>query len=405
MIKPKRGRRSRFAHYEELVEGLAPGSKKRPTYLDSIGVYKGDRSTTVWVKVHLRHGGLYRGRSYAPGQSVEIKLGNLSSWSWEQLEKERDRLQGRADRGEPLEDSPELLFRDQAAEWLALKEGRPGHGIASGNISAHLNPAFGSKALSAITVADVDRWQAQQLKSLKPATVQRQLSTLKAILNYAVKAGHIDRNPATRAEPIRGAEPRQRHLSRGEWEAVLEAASKLEAAQHAREKYPRHEIKGWLRDYLLWALHSGMRRGEILALRIEGVKTSPLGHKYALVTKSKSGKPRQVSCTPEMEAIVERLQGVRRDADDHRLFPVSLKTVKRWLPKVWKAAGLEDVRLHDFRRTHATQLVNAGADLYGVAYRLGHKDLSMLEKVYAVPLGDKRIADHAASIFTRKLDE
>ena len=65
--------------------------------------------------------------------------------------------------------------------------------------------------------------------------------------------------------------------------------------------------------------------------------------------------------------------------------PTSLKVAA--LKKARKAAKLEDVTIHDLRRTHSTQAVVAGVDLRTLAGRLGHANLSMLEKHYAVLVG------------------
>ncbi|MDA0664649.1 MAG: site-specific integrase, partial [Proteobacteria bacterium] len=74
---------------------------KRPKYVDGIGVFKGAKETTAWIKVRLPKGGIFKGTSHLPGTALEIKLGKLASWTWDQLEHERDSFQGRADRGEP----------------------------------------------------------------------------------------------------------------------------------------------------------------------------------------------------------------------------------------------------------------------------------------------------------------
>ena len=141
------------------------------------------------------------------------------------------------------------------------------------------------------------------------------------------------------------------------------------------------------------------RRQEILNLRFGNFAELEDGKERVLIEHSKAGEPRWISCTLEMIAIRDRMQQIRRAEGDDRLFPVSLTTAKRKLTKLWKACGLEDVRLHDLRRTHATQLVNNGIDLRTVATRLGHRDLSMLEKHYVASLGDAGAALKAQEVF------
>jgi len=81
-------------------------------------------------------------------------------------------------------------------------------------------------------------------------------------------------------------------------------------------------------------------------------------------------------------------------AGDDRVFPVSKMTLRRRWEAARAAAGLSDVTVHDIRRTHATQAAVAGVDLRTLAGRIGHSDLSMLEKHYAALVGSA--ADEAA---------
>ena len=69
-----------------------------------------------------------------------------------------------------------------------------------------------------------------------------------------------------------------------------------------------------------------------------------------------------------------------------------MTTLKRALTALWKATGLNDVRLHDLRRTHATILIQRNIDPRTIAGRLGHSGTAMLAKHYAVDLGDMEAA-------------
>lgn len=397
-----RGRPNRYAKYNELEASLPKVMTKRPFYCDRIGLFRGQKAFTVWVKVRLTRGGDYKGKTYKPGESVEIKLGERASWDWSELERERDRLQGLADKGEPLLAKIPSSFADYADAWLHRKKATAkGYGTLKGHVEKHLKPTFGRKSLDALSVADINKWIAAQRASMKPATVQRQLATLNAILNDAVRSGELERNPTERADRIRDIEGRERFITDDEWKAILVAAEKIENEKADRADKLPFEKRGWLKDFVTWAYHSGMRRSEILNLTYSSVRELEPGHTVVEVTYTKGGKPRFVSCTPEMLAIVERSKVLEREKGDDRIFPVSLTTAKRTLTKLWKATGLRDVRLHDLRRTHATKLILNGIDVRTVAGRLGHTGSAMLAKHYAVDLGDR----HAAAIFHAAANE
>lgn len=382
------GRPRRYARFEEFEADLPKNMGKRPAYCDGIGIYRGSRDATVWVKVRLPRGGSYKGRSVPPGGSIEHKLGRRASWDWEGLVRERDRLQGLADRGEPLEPDEVPTFAQYAQQWLDRKQSSlRSFGVTQGNVRSALNPTFGKRAINAITPSQVNNWIAQQLKELKPSSVQRQLNTFKAILNDAIRNGLIDRNPADNADKIKGIEARGRFVTADEWKVILETAEAMEAKQDEQKETRPHQIRGWLKLFVKWAYESGMRRTEILDLTWHNIRD--MGELTVVeVVNTKTDKPRYVTCTEEMEAIIARLKKLERDEGDDRLFPVSMTTLKRSLARLWKATGLKDVRLHDLRRTHATILIHNNIDPRTVAGRLGHSGTSMLARHYAVDRGD-----------------
>src|SRR5215469_15849778 len=251
MLTPRRGRPARFSEYERLVASLPPLMDKRPRYLNGIGVFRGSRGLTAWLKIRLPHGGVLKGRSYQPNTYAEIKVGDLSSWSWEQLSDKQRELQGKADRGDPLEEAPDLIFGQFAEDWLrkATKRAKAATEVIA--VRCHLIPAFGKLGLRQVSTAAINRWIANRLAAARPSTVQREFNTLRAILNDAVRSGLIEKSPTRNADPIRGAVARQRFLTNEELVALLAIAEKQ---------------ADWLPDFILWAVHSGMRKGEMQAL-------------------------------------------------------------------------------------------------------------------------------------------
>lgn len=369
---PRRGRRSRYAEYDEFLSAIERPSGKRPRYLNGIGVFRGARGDTAWVKIGLPKGAVWQGKQYAAGSPLEIKLGRLTSFTWEQMIAERDRLQGLADRGEPLEAVTVPLFRDYASEWLQRAEKRlRSYDIAKIHVEKHLAPTFGPKPLDAIVTADVNKWIAVKLDTQAPATVKRELDTLSMILNEAVRDGILGDNPCARANHIGGIVGRQSYLT-------LEQIVTLLAAAQAEAD--------WLADFILWSLHSGMRKGETLGLRWSDVRELGKGRVLCLLPRSKSDKPRQVLCTETMIDVLGRQKRRRLEGDD-RVFPLAAMTLRRKWEKAREAAGLSAYTIHDLRRTHSTHAVVAGVDLRTLADRIGHADLTMLQKHYAAIVG------------------
>ena len=128
-------------------------------------------------------------------------------------------------------------------------------------IGYHLKPAFGEMRLGAITRRDVEAYLVEHGRAPRPGrkrpsapkTINHSLMVLKAILKDAVEHGHLPENPAARVKAVR--EPASEDG---------EALHFLEPAEIARLLSAAADP--WRTLYLL-AVHTGLRRGEALALR------------------------------------------------------------------------------------------------------------------------------------------
>jgi integrase len=375
----KRGRPTKFKEFDELLASC-PKVMRRPQYHDRIGVRRGPKGDTVWIKVQLPNGGSWKGKQFKPGHALEVKMGWKASTEWEHAISVRDDLQSRADKGQPLEDKPVPTFEDHARDWLKRKNGTvEDFGTIRMHVELHLLPTFGKKLINQIEKNDVEHWiAAKRIEERSIGYIKRINNTLKAILYDAKGAKIIDSNPAIDIEAIKGTFSRERFLDAEEIVRLLVAAE---------------EVELWLADIIVWALHSGMRRGEIQSMKWSDIRTLPDGGKIAILESTKSGKPRSVICTKGMLEVLER-QADRREDGDGRVFPISKMTWRRRWEKARKNAGLEDIDFHDLRRTNATQAAASGVDLRTLAARIGHTDLAMLEKHYAMVVGS---AEHEAA--------
>jgi len=357
---------------------------RRPAYRARIGVRRGARGDTIWVKVQLPEGGSWEGKTYLPGASVEIKLGWKASVTWEEAVSRRDEFQRRADAGKSLEDATPMLFQDYAARWL---EGAKGRATDETNVRVHLVPEFGNRPVNAIQGQDIDNWIRAGLKTHAASTIKRQLNTLRAILNDALRTGEIADNPCDKIMKLTGDAARQRFLEPEEIVRLIASAE---------------QISPWLRDAIVWALHSGMRRGEIQELKWVDILSMPTGGNIVMLQQTKSGKPRSVICTRDMVEVLQRQSEHRVEGDD-LVFPVSKMTWRRRWEAARDLAGLPDINFHDLRRTNATHAAASGVDLRTLASRIGHTDLAMLEKHYAMVVGsaENEAAEKIQETFAR----
>jgi len=363
--KPRRGRPSKYAKYEELLASLPPSGTLRPRYANGIGVSRGKRGDTVWLKVRLSKSDTIRGREYEAKAAVELKMGRRNSWTWEQLEAEHRRLQGRADRGENLEEKKSEPFDQFAQRWLDTNQSQKGGRKTALIHVKRFTTSFGKKLIGEITTSDVNDWIEMRRKVVTQSTVKREIATLSSLFAGAVNEAKLDRNPCLAATKVSENLPKDRYLQPDEIVRLAQSATIVDPQ---------------MGDIFRWFLLSGMRKAEVFGLKFADIVLQPNGRHVAYVRKSKSGRPRKVHLSSPMKEIVDRFKSLHPSSE--LVFPISAITVRRRWRKIRARAGCSDVTMHDLRRTYATYGAASGVDLITLSKGMGHADLQMLQSVY-----------------------
>ena len=188
---------------------------------------------------------------------------------------------------------------------------------------------------------------------LTTATHNRHLAMLSSMFNKGIQWGLVVENPARGIKPLRENGARLRFLDQDEIRRLLGAASDR------------------FRPILTMALHTGMRRGEIMKLEWRDVD---LRNRVLRVRESKSGKQRTI---PIDDTLHSTLRGLTSRFKKGLVFP-SPVTGNRWTDfkrqfrNATKKAEIDDFRFHDTRHTFASHLVMAGVDIRTVQELLGH---------------------------------
>ena len=246
-------------------------------------------------------------------------------------------------------------------------------------LDTRLLPAFGSRPLDRITPARVRRWFDTYSRTA-PGNANNALKLLRQILGFAIARGHLDTNPARGIAPNR--RPQLTRFLSGEEIARLHRA----LDRHSGGRY------GAQADIVRLLLLTGCRRNEIVRLRWSEVRDDTL-----VLADSKTG-PRQVPLGARARRILER----QKRGESPFVFPSPLDPSRPrghnlglWY-RVRKEAGIEDVRLHDLRHTHASHAVMNGVPMPVVSRLLGHSNVRMTLR-YA-HLGDRDIEAAAERI-------
>lgn len=217
---------------------------------------------------------------------------------------------------------------------------------------------FGDMYLEEITPSLIERFKEERLRSVKPASVNRDIATLKHAFSKAVEWGYLRTSPATRVKKLKEPTGRTRYLT------------KEEAAKLIRQ------CNASLRFLVLAALSTGMRLGELLALRWEDIDMS---NRSIHVINSKSHLDRHIPILDELFKVLEAIKDRQVS-----VFTNESGEPYRFIHKIFngavRRAGIKDFTFHDLRHTFASWLVMAGEPLYNVQRLLGHSTITMTQR-------------------------
>ncbi len=191
-----------------------------------------------------------------------------------------------------------------------------------------------------------------------PATLNRYISLVKRMMNVAIEEGYLEDNPVK----IKKFSEEDREKTR--------VISEEEEATILKNSYPQ------LRSFLIIALNTGMRAGEIYRLTW---KQADLPDRMITVEKTKSGRVRQI---PINEGLFQELVRIRnRNTQSEYLFynprtgrPIT--SMKKAFAGALKRSGLSGIRIHDYRHSAASRWIRSGVDIQTVKELLGHADIT-----------------------------
>ena len=180
-------------------------------------------------------------------------------------------------------------------------------------------------------------------KVLAMATIKNRLAYLRSACRYQwKKAGKKGQNPGDLMDLPTVKNARHVYLSR----------------EQAIRVFRRMGLS-WSRDAARVAFYTGWRISEVLS----AVPLDLGGMLVLTIPDSKNGEPRMVPVHPKVRHLVT----------GHWPPQVTKWTASKETKKALRAIGLGHARLHDLRHSAASEMVNAGIDLYTVGGVLGHK--------------------------------
>jgi site-specific recombinase XerD len=276
--------------------------------------------------------------------------------------------------------------------------------------------------LDQITVAKVEQWRTQQIRerNVKASSLNRELTALKASINWAVSMDIIKENLMNKVKHLPERDSRKiiRYLTDEERSRLMDALDEREKEM----RQGRHNHNEWLderglekrslhkhftdhlKPIILLSLSTGIRKSTLFGLEWRDVNfTEKILTLREEIEKSDKTRHTFLNDTAYDVLLKWKEQSIKT-GPNALIFP-SPQTGKKMgsCKSAWEAllerAGIEGFRWHDMRHDFASQLVMEGVDLNTVRELMGHADLKMTlryahlapeNKLQAVKVLDKK---------------
>ncbi len=258
-------------------------------------------------------------------------------------------------------------------KWAKANLGPKTYDRAVGIINLHLIPHFDCW-LANIDSKMIEEYKQNRAEKVKPATVNRELSRLRHMMNVAVKWNYIKNNPCKGVKELKEPPGRIRYLEPEEYQKLLNACtveSLMREKNYGDRKFSLLLVR-YLRPIVEIAAHTGLRRGEILSLERKNIDMKRM---LVMAEVTKNGERRAI---PMNDTVYRILKELPPRLDSPLLFPdINGDALGHAFMRAVRRAGIEDFRFQDLRHTFASHLTMQGKNLRTVQTLMGHKDLRM----------------------------
>lgn len=278
------------------------------------------------------------------------------------------------------DDNPSFEFMaKEYLSWYQKRRKESSYLKTSSIIETHLIPKFGHKRLNSIRARDIMRFQSDLLEQYAVSHVKKIHQVLSAVYNFAIKQEYSKDNPARLAGNIDIEE--KKHI---DYWTLDEFKTFI--------KYVDNQLY-----YVLFMTlyYSGMRKGELLALTWGDIdfdnnmiNINKTAYNRNVTTPKTSSSNRVIMMPNHVMLLLSQLKSEASPKMTYVVFGdfyehISTTTLDRKYSEYVKLAKVKKIRIHDFRHSHASYLINNNTIPSVVAKRLGHKDVGTTLNTYS----------------------
>ncbi len=224
------------------------------------------------------------------------------------------------------------------------------------NMRKRLDNRFGSYTMKDLTSEVLQAYYNELRTKRKPATVNRLMTLIKAIINYAIKhKQYCGTNPCVCLDIDPEDNKETRYLSKAEIKLLKENC--------------RPDV--W--RVVFCALCTGMRRGEILSLEWQNVD---LVNDNITLLKTKSNKKREIPILPELKEMLLSMKPKTRGSVFGLTEDAFMCSFRRTLKKL----NIPGLHMHLTRHSFASYFMMNGGKITDLQQILGHSSLALTQR-------------------------
>lgn len=277
--------------------------------------------------------------------------------------------------------TPDIAFRSLYDKYVRFKENRVKRTTLDNQkcaIELHILPFFGDMLVSEITPADVAEWQNQLLSEHYSAAHTRQINAyLRMLFRYAINYLGLQKSPVI-------------------GQICKPTVKQINYWTPEEYKLFSDNLKDNIELYTAFEMlfYTGMRKGELLALTLKDIdfekKTIRINKTLAYISgeyvaqSPKTVKSNRIIEAPDflLEEIKAYIAKLYCPESKQRLFMRSRVWLGQAITYNCERLNMKRIRVHDLRHSHASLLINLGANPLMIAERLGHEDVKVTMNTY-----------------------
>ena len=269
---------------------------------------------------------------------------------------------------------------EEYLEWYGRRRKLSSFNKIKGIIKTNILPTFKNKRIDQIRNRDIIKFQDKLIDNYSANHAKKIHTTLSAVFNFGIKNELITHNPAAAVGNIEKQDERKiNYWTLDQFKQFISTVDDL-----------------MYRTFFMTLYYSGVRKGEALALTWADVD-----FESSTIRINKTAYNRQVTATKTASSnrtlimpshTMDLLQLLKSETvyykDEYVVFGefndhLPTTSIDREYAKYVKRAGIKKIRIHDFRHSHASYLINQGAMASIVAQRLGHSDVGTTLNIYS----------------------